>query len=40
MEYDIGVLIQVLNKLFKPGAQISEENVSKLVKYLTGMTGM
>lgn len=38
-EYSLDVLVRVLNKVLMPGAQISEDNVNILVKFITGLPG-
>lgn len=38
-EYNIGILSQVLNKLLKPDTYLTEDHVTKLVKFVTGVTG-
>lgn len=35
----LNVLVQVLDTLLAPGAKISDNNVNRLVKYVTGMPG-
>lgn len=35
----LNVLVRVLDTLLAPGAKISDNNVNRLVKYVTGMPG-
>lgn len=38
-EYSIEILVRVLNRVLMPGVQITEEHVTLLVKYVTGIPG-